>query len=299
LRSFQAEEVVAVEDATRTLRYARVIAADDDAGDDDDADGADGSAGRPAWSETSAGLRRVRVHLGGGVTTEVLASALYSFKAARERPAPDGGSDGGSPALLPAARHASHLPTLEAPPQLEGPSTLNAGPKSGPQSVSQSGGALAGEAPPLQAAAGGTAMAGEAAGVVGEVELLAAVESILARANLSLKAEPRQLMAETLKLQRALGAVGRDLEASRVKIAELSADFARVPDEFRCPITCELMEDPVICGDGHTYERSAIVRWLGSHGSSPKTNARLQTREVLPNHNLKAVIATFKERRGI
>lgn len=35
----------------------------------------------------------------------------------------------------------------------------------------------------------------------------------------------------------------------------------KMRDEFLCPITFELMIDPVIASDGHTYERSAIEKW--------------------------------------
>ena len=31
-----------------------------------------------------------------------------------------------------------------------------------------------------------------------------------------------------------------------------------------CPITLELMRDPVMAADGHTYEREALLRWLKS-----------------------------------
>jgi hypothetical protein len=34
------------------------------------------------------------------------------------------------------------------------------------------------------------------------------------------------------------------------------------PSEFIDCITQEVMQDPVITADGHTYERSAILRWL-------------------------------------
>ena len=33
---------------------------------------------------------------------------------------------------------------------------------------------------------------------------------------------------------------------------------AEPPNEYLCPITCDLMEDPVLAADGHSYERSAI-----------------------------------------
>ena len=39
------------------------------------------------------------------------------------------------------------------------------------------------------------------------------------------------------------------------------------PDELRCPITYEMMTDPVITVDGHTYERSSITEWFLNHNT--------------------------------
>jgi len=38
---------------------------------------------------------------------------------------------------------------------------------------------------------------------------------------------------------------------------------------LKCPITHELMVDPVTAKDGHTYERTAIERWLDCNPNSP------------------------------
>ena len=40
---------------------------------------------------------------------------------------------------------------------------------------------------------------------------------------------------------------------------------------LECPITHEIMNDPVIAADGHTYERRAIERWLSQKNYSPMT----------------------------
>lgn len=42
-------------------------------------------------------------------------------------------------------------------------------------------------------------------------------------------------------------------------------------DFFKCPITREIMKDPVVTDDGTAYEREAIVRWLRDTGTSPIT----------------------------
>lgn len=69
------------------------------------------------------------------------------------------------------------------------------------------------------------------------------------------------------------------------------ADDADVPNEFLCPITHEVMKDPVIACDGYSYERTAIWGWLQSGKlTSPMTNKILTNTQLLPNHTLKMLI---------
>merc|ERR1712173_439285 len=44
-----------------------------------------------------------------------------------------------------------------------------------------------------------------------------------------------------------------------------------VPSAFLCPISNEVMKDPVIAFDGYTYERSEIQDYLKQHNKSPQT----------------------------
>lgn len=68
-----------------------------------------------------------------------------------------------------------------------------------------------------------------------------------------------------------------------------------IPEDFICAITYELMEDPVICSDGHTYERLAIIEWLQNHNTSPRTNEILPDRNIIPNIALRNAIRQFLE----
>jgi len=68
-----------------------------------------------------------------------------------------------------------------------------------------------------------------------------------------------------------------------------------IPNECFCPITQEIMEDPVIAQDGHTYERKAIKRWLDmGKRTSPKTGARLLSTEFVPNYSMRSLIQDLK-----
>ncbi|XP_044506961.1 U-box domain-containing protein 13-like [Mangifera indica] len=73
-----------------------------------------------------------------------------------------------------------------------------------------------------------------------------------------------------------------------------------IPDEFRCPISLELMKDPVIVSTGQTYERSCIEKWLEArHSTCPKTQQTLSSTALTPNYVLRSLIAQWCEANGI
>ena len=47
--------------------------------------------------------------------------------------------------------------------------------------------------------------------------------------------------------------------------------FRPLPDAYYCPITQEIMIDPVIDPDGNTFEREPLLEWIRSHHTSPIT----------------------------
>ncbi len=57
-----------------------------------------------------------------------------------------------------------------------------------------------------------------------------------------------------------------------------------------CPISLEIMRDPVVLTDGHTYDKKSIIKWLQNHNTSPKTNETLIKKGYLPNFTLKSLI---------
>lgn len=73
-----------------------------------------------------------------------------------------------------------------------------------------------------------------------------------------------------------------------------------VPDDFRCPISLDLMKDPVIVSTGQTYERVCIERWLeAGHDTCPKTQQKLPNKSLTPNYVLRSLIAQWCEANGI
>ncbi|KAK7580358.1 hypothetical protein V9T40_000987 [Parthenolecanium corni] len=67
-----------------------------------------------------------------------------------------------------------------------------------------------------------------------------------------------------------------------------------VPHEFVCPITQQIMINPVTCSDGHNYEKIAIESWLSSGKlTSPMTNDHLTDLKLVPNTELQSRIMEF------
>ncbi|KAM0939826.1 putative U box domain, armadillo-like helical, Zinc finger, RING/FYVE/PHD-type [Dioscorea sansibarensis] len=64
-----------------------------------------------------------------------------------------------------------------------------------------------------------------------------------------------------------------------------------VPHLFLCPISLDLLTDPVTLSTGQTYDRLSIERWLaGGNLTCPVTMQRLQDTTLLPNHTLRHLI---------
>ncbi|KAJ7565803.1 hypothetical protein O6H91_02G076000 [Diphasiastrum complanatum] len=64
-----------------------------------------------------------------------------------------------------------------------------------------------------------------------------------------------------------------------------------VPTHFRCPISLDLMKDPVSLCTGVTYDRSSIIRWLeAGHNTCPATMQTLTNPDLTPNHTLRRLI---------
>ncbi|XP_017890278.1 WD repeat, SAM and U-box domain-containing protein 1-like [Ceratina calcarata] len=77
-------------------------------------------------------------------------------------------------------------------------------------------------------------------------------------------------------------------------MVDIPIDDTEIPHEFLCPITHEVMREPVQCSDGFTYEKAAINEWfLCGKYTSPMTNKSLQDTSFTPNVTLRNAIYTF------
>uniref|UniRef100_A0A2R8MTT0 WD repeat, SAM and U-box domain-containing protein 1 n=1 Tax=Callithrix jacchus TaxID=9483 RepID=A0A2R8MTT0_CALJA len=108
--------------------------------------------------------------------------------------------------------------------------------------------------------------------------------------NLTKESLAADLQIESLGLR---SKVLRKIEELRTRVKSLSSE---IPDEFICPITRELMKDPVIASDGYSYEKEAMENWISTKKrTSPMTNLVLPSVVLTPNRTLKMAIDRWLE----
>lgn len=99
---------------------------------------------------------------------------------------------------------------------------------------------------------------------------------------------------------------GFDRQLSKMSSFNFKPNFRRSgqmsvpPEELRCPISLQLMYDPVIIASGQTYERICIEKWFGNGQTTcPKTRQQLTHLCLTPNYSVKGLVASWCEQNGV
>jgi hypothetical protein len=81
---------------------------------------------------------------------------------------------------------------------------------------------------------------------------------------------------------------------------EASYSEYEIPEAFVCPLTLEIMKDPLMDRRGINFERKAIVEWLnrGNH-TCPLTREPLSYSKLIPNAALRLKIKRWKQEHGL
>jgi DNA repair exonuclease SbcCD ATPase subunit len=83
------------------------------------------------------------------------------------------------------------------------------------------------------------------------------------------------------------------------KVEEKELFDEEIPDGFKCPITQEIMKDPVILETGQTYEREAIEKWLQEKRTDPATGQQLSSVMLIPNISLRKNIDEWRHKHEL
>jgi len=68
-------------------------------------------------------------------------------------------------------------------------------------------------------------------------------------------------------------------------------------DKYLCPITRQIMVEPVVDALGNTYDKEAISEWLKTNDTSQKTKEQLPNKNLTPRNVMKAEITEYKEEK--
>jgi hypothetical protein len=75
------------------------------------------------------------------------------------------------------------------------------------------------------------------------------------------------------------------------QVAPAAGEEVSVPAHFLCPISLDLMRDPVTAPTGITYDRESVEGWLArGHATCPVTGRPLRLADLVPNHATRRVI---------
>lgn len=114
------------------------------------------------------------------------------------------------------------------------------------------------------------------------------------------KAEDHKLEGNLEEVNHIIGLMSH-IRDTMVKLENFKfVDGIKIPPYFLCPLSLELMLDPVIVASGQTYERTSIQKWL-DHGLNicPKTHQKLSHTSLIPNYTVKALITNWCEEKKI
>ncbi|EXB84496.1 U-box domain-containing protein 9 [Morus notabilis] len=92
----------------------------------------------------------------------------------------------------------------------------------------------------------------------------------------------------------------KELKLRKRSVSLKLHDTLSSPPEFRCPLSKELMRDPVVVSTGQTYDRPFIQKWLkAGNRTCPLTKQVLSHTNLIPNHLIREMISQWCKCRGI
>ncbi|CAK8566050.1 unnamed protein product [Lathyrus sativus] len=113
-------------------------------------------------------------------------------------------------------------------------------------------------------------------------------------------AEQTEKTAEAEYIDQIIAVVTRMHEGLVMLKQTQSCTPVPVPADFCCPLSLELMTDPVIVASGQTYERAFIKNWIDLGLTvCPKTHQSLSHTNLIPNYTVKALIANWCESNNV
>lgn len=69
---------------------------------------------------------------------------------------------------------------------------------------------------------------------------------------------------------------------------KIAADQPSLKPNISCVLATQaILQDPVVCADGFSYEHDAVIAWLSEHSTSYVTGQPLPSKSLVPNRAIK------------
>ena len=124
----------------------------------------------------------------------------------------------------------------------------------------------------------------------------------LAKDNSLLNRKVEELAKDNSKLNQQLKELKIDINNEKKTSYKLNSELIKIKNKLNsisehllCPISQEIMNDPVIAPSGNTYDEKQLKVWLTNHKTEPLTNKEITVKELTKNRVLEDIIKEFKK----
>ena len=78
----------------------------------------------------------------------------------------------------------------------------------------------------------------------------------------------------------------------------MNKKLENIVDILVCPLSLEIMKDPVITPDGNTYEDAKIKEWLKKSNTEPQSRKPLFENNLVKNRALQEIISKIFDNKN-
>ena len=112
----------------------------------------------------------------------------------------------------------------------------------------------------------------------------------------------QELTTTNLKLNQKINNLKGDIKKEKMlsiinnnELTKIKSKLNSISEHLLCPISQEIMNEPVISPYGNTYDEKSIKDWLIKNNNDPLTRQVFAENQLIKNHVLKDIIEEFKK----
>ena len=99
-----------------------------------------------------------------------------------------------------------------------------------------------------------------------------------------------------LGLKEKIKNLTNDIINNKKDLDNLKNKLLRISDNLKCPISQNIINEPVITPSGITYEKEEIIRWLIGSDVDPVSRQYFSLDQLVPNLAIKNIIHEFNKK---